>query len=512
MDKTRSDSTCRLSCLYSCSKDAFGPPQTDLASAEECVILNHTVCYFVDPIPEQLAYSYSEKIYGKLVCWSIMPYHDNEIIRADARDLDRYVRPNSVTLTVTSPPYRNAIDYSQHVDNMIKSENVWMRGTGEETTGAYLDMMQDIFDQVRKATVDGGFCCIVIGDEVVSGKLIPLPSLLLSRLAGYENDDDHSKWRLRDVIIWHKVTSGRNGAGNRFGIFIKYPYPGYFRANIMHECILVLQKGATPKTSRGDDPIPVNRVVKREIANSIWNIPPVPPGSIKHPVPFPEQIPWRLITLLTRSGDLVLDPMNGSGQTTKIAHMLGRRYLGLDIRDEYVNEARERLTEMPKVGSYLLPVYHRESWSNSAQGGFFETVEADLSKNIPGSYRILFWTNSAADTSGELYLYYVNECDSHLCFIMGDKVQYRLNLGSIEEKGSMLRLALESTYGCQFTCTSLNRSLASRLVKGRRPAQACITLLKHLGYVQAAPDQDRYYELTPKGRSLQSSYAASEHE
>ena len=43
---------------------------------------------------------------------------ENAIIRADARHLARHVRPGSVTLTVTSPPYRNAIDYDRHVANM----------------------------------------------------------------------------------------------------------------------------------------------------------------------------------------------------------------------------------------------------------------------------------------------------------------------------------------------------------------------------------------------------------
>ena len=112
-----------------------------------------------------------------------------------------------------------------------------------ERTGAWLDTMERIFGQVFAATRDGRFCCIVVGDEAVNGKLVPLPSLLLLRLANSENGDDPNRWRLRDVIVWHKVTSGRNGSDDRFGVFVQFTYPGYFRANIMHEYILVLQKG-----------------------------------------------------------------------------------------------------------------------------------------------------------------------------------------------------------------------------------------------------------------------------
>ena len=46
---------------------------------------------------------------------------EGKIVRADARHLSRHVEPESVALTVTSPPYRNAIDYkrfSSKFDNM----------------------------------------------------------------------------------------------------------------------------------------------------------------------------------------------------------------------------------------------------------------------------------------------------------------------------------------------------------------------------------------------------------
>ena len=46
-------------------------------------------------------------------------------------------------------------------------------------------------------------------------------------------------WSLHEEIIWHKVTGGTN----RYGSFVINPYPKYFRANIMHEFILVLRKG-----------------------------------------------------------------------------------------------------------------------------------------------------------------------------------------------------------------------------------------------------------------------------
>ena len=461
-------------------------------------------------------------------------YRENAIIRADARHLARHVRPGSVALTVTSPPYRNAIDYTQHVANLKDSGAEWMRGTGVEKTDAYLDTMERIFGQVFEATKEGGFCCIVIGDEVVNGKLVPLPSLLLSRLANQENEDDPGRWRLRDTIIWHKVTSGRNGSGNRFGIFVQFPYPGYFRANIMHEYILVLQKGAAagPTPRDGDGRIPLNRIVKRELANSVWNIPPVPPRTVDHPVPFPEQIPWRLATLLTRKGDMVLDPMNGSGQTTKVAHHMGRRYLGLDIRKEYVDEAKRRLVEAPKLSDYLIPVFYKESWSKDVQGGFFETTEVDLSPNIPKGYGFLFRTDSDRSVRGQrgVHAYYRSPVSGYLCFAIGPTGKHsRLHLGGVEDGGSVLHDFVARLPAGRFAKADLRGIAGTGIVDRHQRVQACIDVLLHLGHVRAVDRQARlcdaqqidtpvsadharaadgraqkqHYELTPEGRSLQ---------
>ena len=107
-------------------------------------------------------------------------YVINNIIQADAKNLTEYVKPNSVALTITSPPYRNAINYSQHVQNLNQQDKTRFRGNVGLTTEEYLNEMEQIFSEVLKVTIPGGFCCIVIGDEVDTGKLIPL-----SRLANF---------------------------------------------------------------------------------------------------------------------------------------------------------------------------------------------------------------------------------------------------------------------------------------------------------------------------------------
>ena len=51
--------------------------------------------------------------------------------------------------------------------------------------------------------------------------------------------------------------------------------------------------------------------------------------------------------LYSYRGDTVLDPFNGSGQTTKVAFHFKRRYIGIDIVKEYVNLAKSRIIDEP---------------------------------------------------------------------------------------------------------------------------------------------------------------------
>lgn len=62
-----------------------------------------------------------------------------------------------------------------------------------------------------------------------------------------------------------------------------------------------------------------------------------------HPAVYPIYIIQELIKLLSKEGDLVLDPFCGSGTTCLAAKNLNRKYLGIDISDEYVKLSNERL-------------------------------------------------------------------------------------------------------------------------------------------------------------------------
>ena len=248
--------------------------------------------------------------------------------------------PESVSLTVTSPPYWNAIDYDVHTNG---DGNAWYRtrqySEGFGDYGEYLDLLARIFAEVHRVTKPGGFCAIVIGTVLMDGRHIPVPFDLTARLQTVG-------WEFHQDIIWHKTTAGVKRAGSA----IQKPYPGYYYPNIMTEYILLFRKPGEKiyrqvNGNREASRFEIDDVFKMDTANNIWHIAPVPPRIIDHPCPFPEEIPYRLIKMYSYRGDTVLDPFVGSGQTTKVAVALGRYTAGYDTRQEYIDYSRARIAE-----------------------------------------------------------------------------------------------------------------------------------------------------------------------
>jgi DNA modification methylase len=61
-----------------------------------------------------------------------------------------------------------------------------------------------------------------------------------------------------------------------------------------------------------------------------------------HPARFPPTLPEFFIKLLTDDGDLVLDPFAGSNTAGKVAEMLGRRWIGMELVEEYLEASKFR--------------------------------------------------------------------------------------------------------------------------------------------------------------------------
>ncbi len=62
-----------------------------------------------------------------------------------------------------------------------------------------------------------------------------------------------------------------------------------------------------------------------------------------HYAVFPERLCERPILAGCPKQGLVLDPFAGTGTTAVVAKRLGRRFIGIEIKREYVRLARKRL-------------------------------------------------------------------------------------------------------------------------------------------------------------------------
>lgn len=65
-----------------------------------------------------------------------------------------------------------------------------------------------------------------------------------------------------------------------------------------------------------------------------------------HPTEKPVGLIANLITAVTKPGDLILDPFAGSGSTLVAAKKSGRRFIGVELDDEYYEKARRRIEEV----------------------------------------------------------------------------------------------------------------------------------------------------------------------
>ena len=260
----------------------------------------------------------------------------------------RECQTSSIPLTVTSPPYWNAIDYGTHVSN----ETAWYRDRQYNTFGGsyeeWLGSIQEAFKEVYRVTAWGGFCAVVIGTILHEGRHYPAPFDLTSQLI-------EVGFRFHQDIIWNKVTGGVR----RAGVFIQHPKPGYYYPNIMTEYVMVFLKGKKPRYGKGGT-VELDEVFTRDIANNIWHIAPVPPRTINHPCPYPDELVRRLVLLYSQEKDEVLDPFLGSGQTARCALRYNRRAVGYEIEKQYLELACQRLHEPERRKYQLLPKMERK--------------------------------------------------------------------------------------------------------------------------------------------------------
>lgn len=66
----------------------------------------------------------------------------------------------------------------------------------------------------------------------------------------------------------------------------------------------------------------------------------------KHPTQKPEYLLERIILASTEKGQVILDPFCGSGTTGVEAVKCGRKFIGIDVSEEYMEISKKRLEKL----------------------------------------------------------------------------------------------------------------------------------------------------------------------
>lgn len=265
---------------------------------------------------------YSSRLYNDLPSEQDVLYIENPI---PAEFLDHLVckssesmdeLPNaSIHLMVTSPPYNASKEYDQDLN-----------------LGEYLQMLNDVWQETYRVLVPGGRACINVAN-LGRKPYIPLHGYIIDQML-------EIGFLMRGEIIWNKAASASQSTA--WGSWQSASNPVL---RDVHEYILVFSKDTFRRGQENKE----NTIRKDDFlewTKSVWNFPAASAKKIGHPAPFPEELPHRLIQLYTYKGEIVLDPFVGSGTTCLAAIKADRHYLGYDIKEEYLQIARERIKTM----------------------------------------------------------------------------------------------------------------------------------------------------------------------
>jgi DNA modification methylase len=247
----------------------------------------------------------------------------------------------SVDLIVTSPPY---------ADSRKKTY-------GGIHPDKYVEWFMPIAGELKRVLKPEGSFVLNIKERVLNGErhTYVLELILEMKRQG---------WLWTDEYMWHKKNCSPGKWSNRFrDAWERCLHFNKQKKFKMYQESVMVPMGDWAKSRLkklgGNDVVRFNSQVGsgfgKNIANWVGREKAYPSnvlhmatecGNKNHSAAFPKELPSWFIKLFTAEGDVVLDPFMGSGTTCVAAYELGREYIGVELKDEYFQEALARLNEL----------------------------------------------------------------------------------------------------------------------------------------------------------------------
>lgn len=242
----------------------------------------------------------------------------NTVITGDCLDVLPTLPEGCADLVFADPPFNIGFKYDVYRDSRPRGE--------------YLAWADRWLAAVLRVLAPHGSLWVHVGEEIAAEYRVRLDALGLT-------------WR--NTIIWH-YTFGphqRNKFGRDHSCLLHYVRnPKRFTFNA--DAIRVPSKRQTVYRDKRADP-------RGRVPGDVWTVPRVcgrfrERNKTGHGCQMPEAVLERVIRVASNPGDLVLDPFAGTGTTLAVAKKLGRRYLGVELSEQYADGARRRLAAIPE--------------------------------------------------------------------------------------------------------------------------------------------------------------------
>lgn len=238
----------------------------------------------------------------------------NEIICSDSLVALKEIEDESIDIVLTSPPYNYGMEYDSHDD--------------ENNSEEYLEQILNVFVECKRVLKSGGR--LIINIQPNYKQYFPTHHKITQRMI-----DEGMIWR--GEIIWLKNNIKKLTAWGSWKSpscpYLSYPF----------EFIEVFSKDTLKHVGDKND-IDITKEEFIKYVNGHWSM--APETKMKeygHPAMFPEELVERCLKLFSFKGDIVLDPFNGAGTTTFVAHKLKRNYIGIDMSPAYCEVAKNRI-------------------------------------------------------------------------------------------------------------------------------------------------------------------------